>query len=79
MSHSVGNNDLGDVKDVTGSVSGIFGIDSLALFGSEAGGRDALRFRQRHAGRSRGYCLWNGGEVRMTTKVGMGACPHTMR
>ena len=31
VSHSVGNNDLGDVKDVTGSVSGIFGIDSLAL------------------------------------------------
>ena len=41
VSHSVGNNDLGDVKDVTGSVSGIFGIDSLALFGSEAGGTDA--------------------------------------
>lgn len=41
VSRSVGNNDLGDVKDVTGSVSGIFGIDSLALFGSEAGGTDA--------------------------------------
>lgn len=26
---------------MTGSVSGIFGIDSLALFGSEAGGTDA--------------------------------------
>ena len=34
--------------------------------------RDALRFRQRHAGRSRGYCLWNGGEVRMTTKEKQG-------
>lgn len=32
---------LGDVQDVTGSVSGIFGIDSLALLGSEAGGTDA--------------------------------------
>ena len=29
--------ELGDVHDVTGSVSGILGIDSLALFGSEAG------------------------------------------
>ena len=33
--------DLGDVYDVTGSVSGIFGLDSLALTGSEAGGTDA--------------------------------------
>ena len=42
VSRSVGTNDeLGDVHDVTGSVSGIFGIDSLALFGSEAGGTDA--------------------------------------
>ncbi len=32
---------LGDVEDVTGSVSGIFGLDSLALTGSEAGGTDA--------------------------------------
>lgn len=32
---------LGDVEDITGSVSGIFGIDSLALTGSEAGGTDA--------------------------------------
>lgn len=32
---------LGDVEDVTGSVSGIFGIDTLALAGSEAGGTDA--------------------------------------
>lgn len=42
VSRSVGTKDaLGDVHDVTGSVSGIFGIDSLALFGSEAGGTDA--------------------------------------
>lgn len=42
VSCSVGTKDaLGDVHDVTGSVSGIFGIDSLALFGSEAGGTDA--------------------------------------
>ena len=34
--------------------------------------RDALRFRQRHAGRSRGHCLWNGGEVCMTTKEKQG-------
>lgn len=32
--------ELGDVEDVTGSVSGIFGLDSLALTGSEAGGTD---------------------------------------
>lgn len=32
---------LGDVYDITGSVSGIFGLDSLALTGSEAGGTDA--------------------------------------
>ena len=30
--------DLGDVADVTGSVSGVFGIDSLGVVGSEAGG-----------------------------------------
>lgn len=41
VSRSVSGKELGDVKDVTGSVSGIFGIDSLALFGSEAGGTDA--------------------------------------
>ena len=41
VSRSVSGKKLGDVKDVTGSVSGIFGIDSLALFGSEAGGTDA--------------------------------------
>ena len=34
--------------------------------------RNALRFRQRHAGRGRGHCLWNGGEVRMTTKEKQG-------
>lgn len=33
--------ELGDVEDVTGSVSGMFGLDSLALTGSEAGGTDA--------------------------------------
>ena len=38
---SVSGKELDDVKDVTGSVSGIFGIDSLGLFGSEAGGTDA--------------------------------------
>ena len=32
---------LGDVYDVTGQVSGVFGIDSLAVTGSEAGGSDA--------------------------------------
>ena len=41
VSRSVSGKELGDVKDVTGSVSGIFGIDSLGLFGSEAGGTDA--------------------------------------
>ena len=30
--------DLGDVADVTGSVSGAFGIDSLGVVGTEAGG-----------------------------------------
>lgn len=30
--------ELGDVYDITGSVSGVFGIDTLALAGSEAGG-----------------------------------------
>lgn len=32
--------DLGDVYDITGSVSGVFGIDTLALAGTEAGGTD---------------------------------------
>ncbi|MBO5209708.1 MAG: CIA30 family protein [Lachnospiraceae bacterium] len=41
VSRHVGQNELGDVYDVTGSVSGVFGIDSLALCGSEAGGTDA--------------------------------------
>ena len=42
VSRSVSTNDeLGDVHDVTGSVSGVFGIDSLSLTGSEAGGTDA--------------------------------------
>ena len=40
VSRSVSGKELDD-KDVTGSVSGIFGIDSLGLFGSEAGGTDA--------------------------------------
>lgn len=38
--------DLGDVADVTGSVSGVFGIDSLGVVGSEVGGtssEDALK------------------------------------
>ena len=34
VSRSVSGKELDDVKDVTGSVSGIFGIDSLGLFGS---------------------------------------------
>lgn len=42
VSRSVGQNELGDVYDVTGSVSGVFGIDSLALVGSEASGTDAV-------------------------------------
>ncbi len=33
--------ELGDVHDVTGQISGIFGIDTLALTGSEAGGTDS--------------------------------------
>lgn len=33
--------DLGDVHDVTGSVSGVFGIDTLSLTGSEGGGENA--------------------------------------
>lgn len=42
VSRSVNANaSLGDVYDVTGSVSGVFGIDTLALAGSEAGGTDA--------------------------------------
>ena len=42
VSRSVNANALlGDVYDVTGSVSGVFGIDTLALAGSEAGGTDA--------------------------------------
>ena len=32
---------FGHQNDVSRSVSGIFGIDSLGLFGSEAGGTDA--------------------------------------
>ncbi len=32
---------LGDVYDVTGSVSGVFGIDSLSLTGAEGGGENA--------------------------------------
>lgn len=38
---SVGGSEFGDVYDMTGSVSGMFGIDTLAIFGSEAGGTDA--------------------------------------
>ncbi len=32
---------LGDVHDITGQISGLYGIDTLALTGSEAGGTDA--------------------------------------
>ena len=47
---------------------------------AEALGADAivgmrLRFCQRHAGRSRGHCLWNGGEVRMTAQKKTGLRP----
>lgn len=41
VSRFVTGGELGDVYDVTGSVSGIFGIDSMALTGSEAGGTDS--------------------------------------
>ena len=42
ISRAVGTRDeLGDVHDITGSISGVFGIDSLALTGSEAGGTDS--------------------------------------
>lgn len=41
VSRHVGQNELGDTYDVTGSVSGVFGIDSLALCGTEGGGSDA--------------------------------------
>ena len=33
--------ELGDVYDVTGSVSGVFGIDTLSLTGTEGGGENA--------------------------------------
>ena len=36
--------------------------------GSRCCGWDALRLRQRHAGRSRGHCLRNGGEICMSKK-----------
>lgn len=42
VSRSVSARDeLGDVHDVTGSVSGVFGIDTLSLTGSEGGGENA--------------------------------------
>ena len=42
VSRSVSARDeLGDVHDVTGSVSGVFGIDTLSLNGSEGGGENA--------------------------------------
>ena len=36
---------------------------------------NAVRLRQRHAGRGRGHCLRNGGEVRMTSKRKTGLRP----
>ena len=68
VSHSVGNNDLGDVKDVTGSVSGIFGIDSLALFGSEAGGTDAASTLQNSIDYSK-KAAQNGAIVTLSTHM----------
>lgn len=68
VSHSVGNNDLGDVKDVTGSVSGIFGIDSLALFGSEAGGTDAASALQKSIDYSK-KAAKNGAIVTLSTHM----------
>ena len=68
VSHSVGNNDLGDVKDVTGSVSGIFGIDSLALFGSEAGGTDAASALQKSIDYSK-KAAQNGAIVTLSTHM----------
>lgn len=68
VSHSVGNNDLGDVKDVTGSVSGIFGIDSLALFGSEAGGTDAASALQNSIDYSK-KAAQNGAIVTLSTHM----------
>lgn len=68
VSHSVGNNDLGDVKDVTGSVSGIFGIDSLALFGSEAGGMDAASALQNSIDYSK-KAAQNGAIVTLSTHM----------
>lgn len=68
VSHSVGNNDLGDVKDVTGSVSGIFGIDSLALFGSEAGGTDAASALQNSIDYSK-KAVQNGAIVTLSTHM----------
>ena len=68
VSHSVGNNELGDVKDVTGSVSGIFGIDSLALFGSEAGGMDAASALQNSIDYSK-KAAQNGAIVTLSTHM----------
>ena len=68
VSRSVGNNDLGDVKDVTGSVSGIFGIDSLALFGSEAGGTDAASALQNSIDYSK-QAAQNGAIVTLSTHM----------
>ena len=41
VNSKVGTNELGDVYDITGQVSGIYGLDSLSLTGSEAGGTDS--------------------------------------
>ena len=53
VSRSVSGGELGDVYDVTGSVSGMFGIDTLSLFGTEAGGTDAADALQKSIAYSR--------------------------
>lgn len=69
VSRSVGTKDeLGDVHDVTGSVSGIFGIDSLALFGSEAGGTDAASALQNSIDYSK-KAAQNGAIVTLSTHM----------
>lgn len=53
---------------MTGSVSGIFGIDSLALFGSEAGGTDAASALQSSIDYSK-KAVQNGAIVTLSTHM----------
>ena len=53
---------------MTGSVSGIFGIDSLALFGSEAGGMDAASALQNSIDYSK-KAAQNGAIVTLSTHM----------